>query len=128
VEKWRQVELSEEQKKPEDWKSIKVKAETKEKLEDMGVGIGKAVEILVEAKQKAISGKIGDLSDITGDIADILLSSGMLDIKFMGSGIDDVSMEDDCIVIRGFIKAGISDTDAREEVYRVIKDGLERQT
>ena len=128
MERWRQVELSEEQKKPEDWKSIKVKAETKEKLEDMGVGIGKAVEILVEAKQKAISGKIGDLSDITGDIADILLSSGMLDIKFMGSGIDDVSMEDDCIVIRGFIKAGISDTDAREEVYRVIKDGLERQT
>lgn len=120
--------MSEEQKKPEDWKSIKVKAETKEKLEDMGVGIGKAVEILVEAKQKAISGKIGDLSDITGDIADILLSSGMLDIKFMGSGIDDVSMEDDCIVIRGFIKAGISDADAREEVYRVIKDGLERQT
>jgi len=120
--------LSEEQKKPEDWKSIKVKADTKEKLEDMGVGIGKAVEILVEAKRQAVSDKIGDLGKITGDIADILLSSGMLDIKFMGSGIDDVSIEDECVVIRGFIKAGISDADAREEIYRVIKDGLERQT
>lgn len=119
--------MSEEQKKPKDWKSIKVKADTKEKLEDMGVGIGRAVEILVEAKQKAISGKIDDLSGITGDIADILFSSGMLDIKFRGSGVDDVSIDGDCVVIRGFIKAGIADEDAREEIYRVIKDGLERQ-
>jgi len=125
VEKWRQVELSEEQRKTEEWKSIKVKANTKEKLEDMGVGIGRAVEILVEAKRQAVSDKIGDLGEITGDIADILLSSGMLDIKFRGSGVDDVSIDGDCIVIRGFIKAGIADEDAREEIYRVIKDGLE---
>jgi len=117
--------LSDEQKKAEDWKSIKVKAETKDKLEDMGVGIGKAVEILIDAKQRAVSDKIGDISEITGEIADILLESGMLDIKFKGSGIDDVSIDDDCIIIRGFIKAGISDINAREEIYRVIKDGLE---
>jgi len=119
--------LSKEQKKPEDWKSIKIKADTKEKLEDMGVGIGRAVEILVEAKRQAVSDKIGNISELTGDIADILLSSGMLDIKFRGSGIDDVSIDGDCVVIRGFIKAGISDADAREEIYRVMKDGLERQ-
>ena len=120
------------EKKEKKYESIKVKVETREKLRDaaegMDVGIGKAVEILVNARRDAITDKIGDLGEITGEIADVLLSSGMLDIKFKGSGIDDVSIEDDCVVIRGFIRAGISDKNAREEIYKVIKDGLERQT
>ncbi len=117
------------EQKGKKYESIKVKVETREKLRDaaegMGVGIGKAVEILVETRQQAISDKIGDLNEITGEIADILLSSGMLDVKFKGSGIDSVTMEDDCVIIHGFIKAGITDADAREEIFRVIKDGLE---
>ena len=114
--------MSEKQKK-EDWKSIKIKAGTKEELEDMGVGISKAVEMLVTARKDAVTGKIEDISGITEEIADILFESGLLDIKFKGSGIESVSMEGDCIVIHGYIKAGITDEGARQEIFEVMKRG-----
>ena len=116
--------MGEEQEK-EDWKSVKIRAGTKDKLEEMGVGIGKAVEMLVEARQEAVSAKIEDITDITGEIAEILLSSGLLDIKFRGGGIDDVSMEDDCITIHGYVKAGIPEDGVRQEIFEAIKRGLE---
>ena len=131
VERSGMTEKSEKGKEQEGkkYESIKVKTETREKLREaakgMDVGIGAAVEILVDARQKAISDKIGDISGITGEIADILLESGLLDIKFKGSGIDNVSMEDDCIIIHGFIKAGVADEDARLEIFEVIRRGLE---
>lgn len=118
--------MGEEQEK-EDWKSVKIKAGTKEKLEDMGVGIGKAVEMLVDARQGAVSAKIEDITEITGEIAEILLSSGLLDIKFRGGGVDDVSMDGDCITIHGYVKAGIPEEGVRQEIFEAIKRGLEGQ-
>lgn len=124
------VELSEEgeEQKKDDWKSVKIKASTKEGLEEMGVGIGKAVEMLVEAKRSAVTDKIDDISGITEEIADILLESGLLDITFRGSGVEKVSMEDDCIIVHGYIRAGIVDDNARQEIFEVIKRGLEGET
>ncbi|GAG77682.1 unnamed protein product, partial [marine sediment metagenome] len=117
------IKLSDEGQK-KDWKSIRVKANTKDKLEDMGVGISKAVEMLVEMRQKAVTDKIEDIGEITGDIANILFESGLFDIKFRGSGLDNVSIEGDCVIIHGFIKVGIADEGARQEIYEAIKDGL----
>ena len=109
----------------EPWKSIKVKEGTYDKLQGMGQGIGNAVEILVSAKKDAVSKKMGDISDISSELADIMFSSGIFDIKFGGSGIDNIEMAGDGITIHGFITIGIADQDAREEVYKVLKDGLE---
>ena len=123
------VELSIKQEKPkrEDFKSIKVKESTYEEIKGMGVGISKAMELLVSAKKDAVTKKMGDLTEISSELVDIMLASGVFDIKFRGSGLESIELQDDGIIIRGFITVGISDKDAREEVYRVLSDGLERK-
>ena len=121
-----------EEQEREPFKSIKVKESTREGLrelaKDMGVGIGKAVDILVETRQTAITKKIEDISEISDEIAEILLSSGLLDIKFEGAGVETVNLEGDSILVHGFIRVGIADDDARQEIYEVLKGGLEGHT
>lgn len=121
--------MGEEQKKKksEPFKSIKVRESTYDELQDMGQGISKAVEILVSAKKEAVKTKMGDITDMSSELADILFASGMFDIKFKGSGIESVDLESDGVTIHGFIAVGISDADAREEIYRVLSDGLGRK-
>ena len=116
-----------EKKKSEPFKSIKVRESTYDELQDMGQGISKAVEILVSAKKEAVKMKMDDIDEMSSELADIIFASGMFDIKFKGSGIENVELEGDGITIRGFITVGISDADAREEVYRVLSDGLGRK-
>lgn len=116
-----------EKKKSEAFKSIKVKESTYDELQSMGQGISKAVEILVSAKKESVGAKIDDISEISAELADIMFASGVFDIKFKGSGIENVEMDDDSVTIHGFIAVGIADRDAREEVYRVLSDGLERK-
>jgi hypothetical protein len=122
------VELSEEQKdKKEEWKSIKVKEGTYDELQKMGKGIGGAIEMLVNAKKQAVSDKMDNISDISSELADIMFTSGIFDIKFGGSGIDKVELTDNGVTLHGYICIGIDDKDAREEVYKVLSDGLERE-
>lgn len=120
-----------EEQKKEGFKSIKVKEgvyeELKETGKEMGVGIGKAVEILVDAKRAAVTKKIEDISEISEEIADILLESGLLDIKFRGAGIENASIDGDCLFIHGYISVQIPDASARKEIYEVLIGGLERE-
>lgn len=115
---------SEQEKKREDFRSVKVKESTYEDLKGMGMGISKAMEVLVSAKKDAVAKKMDNLTEISSELADIMFTSGVFDIKFRGSGVENVELQDDGITIRGFITVGISDRDAREEVYRVISEGL----
>ena len=111
------------------WESIKVKTATREKLrsaaKNMGVGIGAAVETLVEAREKAITQKIEDIGEIGDEIASIILDSGLFDIKFRGAGVETASVDGDCLLIHGYISVEIPDEDAREKILEVIKGGLE---
>jgi len=109
------------------WKSVKIKESTYKDLQDMGQGIGKAVDILVSAKKEAVSKKMDDVAGVSAELAEIMLASGMFDIKFKNSGIESIDLEDDSVTIHGFITVGITDKNAREEVYRVLSDGLERK-
>ena len=121
--------MGEEQKKKksEAFKSIKVKESTYDELQSMGQGISKAVDILISAKKEAVGAKIGDISEMSSELADVMLASGIFDVKFKGSGIEDIELKDDNIMIHGFITISIADEDVREEVYRVLSDGLERK-
>ena len=125
------LENSKEQEEKK-WESIKVKTATREKLrvaaKDMGVGIGKAVETLVEAREQAITKKIEDIGEIGDEIAGIILESGLFDIKFRGAGVETASVDGDCLFIHGYVSVEIPDESAREEILKVIKDGLERET
>lgn len=115
------------EKKSEAFKSIKVRESTYDELQDMGQGISKAVEMLVSAKKEAVKTKMDDITDMSSELADIIFASGMFDIKFKGSGIESVELESDGVTIHGFIAVGIADVDAREEIYRVLSDGLGRK-
>jgi len=121
--------MGEEQKKKksEPFRSIKVRESTYDELQDMGQGISKAVEMLVSAKKEAVRTKMDDITDMSSELADIIFASGMFDIKFKGSGIERVELESDGVTIHGFIAVGIADADAREEIYRVLSDGLDRK-
>lgn len=113
-----------QEKKSEGFKSIKVKESTYDDLKGMGRGISEAVDILVSAKKEAVDMKINDITEMSSELVDIMFASGVFDIKFKGSGVESVEMKDDSIIIHGFIAVGIADEDAREEVYRVLSDGL----
>jgi len=119
-----------EKKQEKKYESIKVKLDTREKLkgaaDSMGVGIGKAVEMLVDAREQAIAQKVEDIGELANEVADILLDSGLLDVKFRGAGVEDAELSDNCLVIRGFIKIEIPDENARKEILGVLRTGLER--
>lgn len=119
------------EKKDDEWTSIKIKEGTRGKLKDfgkdIGVGVGEAVKVLIEAKEQAVSGKIEDISQISSEIADILLSSGLLDVKFRGGGIDSAEIDDSCLIIYGFIKVEIPDKDARESILNLMTENLTKR-
>lgn len=119
--------MSEEQekKKSEPFKSIKVKESTYDELQSMGQGISKAVDILISTKKEAVEAKIDGISEISSELIDVMMTSGIFDVKFKRSGIENIELKDDTIMIHGFIEIGIADKDVREEVYRVLSDGLE---
>lgn len=115
--------------KKKDWTSIKIEEATRGKLrgfsKDIGVGVGEAVKVLIEAKEQAVTEKIEDISQIASGIADIILSSGLLDVKFRGGGIDNAKIDDSCLVIHGFIKVEIPDKAARESILDLITGKLQ---
>jgi len=105
----------------DEWKTIKIKRETYEELKRMGEGISKAVETLVKAQKEAFQRKIEDIEETAGEIADILLRSGIFDIKFRGAGISGVEEDGTILRIRGFVNIDIPNDEARTEIIRVLK-------
>ena len=105
----------------EDWKTIKVRKETYEELKRMGEGISKAVDTLVKAQKEAFQKKIEDIEETAGEIADILLRSGIFDIKFRGAGINGVEEDGTILRIRGFVNIDIPNDEARAEIVRLLR-------
>lgn len=104
------------EKKAKEWKTIKVTAETKEALEKMGLGIGKAVTVLVKQRQAALEKKMEEVEALGTDIADILAQSGFFDVKLLGGSITDVKEDDTIITIHGYFSIDIPNDDARERI------------
>lgn len=115
----------------DEWTSIKIREETRGKLrdfgKDIGVGVGEAVKILIEAKEQAIAGKIADIDEIASELGDILLSSGLFDIKFRGGGVDNIKTDDSCLIIHGFIRVEIPDEAARENILKLMTEQLQEK-
>lgn len=124
MSKSREHEKKQEEEKPkEDFKSIKVKSGTYEKLKNMGMGISKAVDTLTEAKAEAVSEKIGEISAMGEQMAGVLLESGILDIKFKGVGIESVKEVGNVIQINGYVKVEIPDEETRKAIIEVFENG-----
>ena len=111
----------------EAWKSIKVKKGVYEDLKRMGVGIGKAVEILAKQQQEAIERKIEDVKGLGSDIAEIMLEHGIFDIRFAGANIQEVEENGDQVQIRGFVNIIIPNEEARAKLVEVLKGQSEEE-
>jgi len=117
-------------KKVEDkYANIKVKKETYQELKRLGVGISKAVETLAAAQKEAIQEKIGEVSEIGKELADIMMEKGLLDIKFKGLKVESASEEGEDVIFRGLVRIGIPNAEARaqllERVNRTAAEGGE---
>ena len=105
----------------DEWKTIKVKKETYEELKRMGEGISRAVDTLVKAQKEAFQKKIEDIEETAGEIADILLRSGIFDVKFRGAGISGVEEDGTILRVRGFVNIDIPNDEARAEIVRLLR-------
>jgi len=108
-----------------EFKTIKVRKETYDELKRLGVGISKAVEILVEEQKHRIQRKIDDIRAVGKDIANILLEHGVFDIRFKGAEITDVQVDGDTIYITARAGVSIPNEEARMKILEVIGVGGE---
>lgn len=110
-----------ENKEPDEWKSIKVKESVYKDLKKMGTGISGAVEILVKDQKDKIERKIEDVKEISNELAAIMLEQGIFDIRFKGAGVTDVIENGNTITVRGFINVLIPNEEARQRIIEVLK-------
>jgi len=108
-------------------KSIKVPEETHKQLEEMGVGISKAVEILAEEGTEAVEKKIEEISQLGEELGTILLERGLFDIRFAGASIVDIKEDGEIVDINARIKIAIADEEARKAVIEALKPKEEKK-
>jgi len=108
-------------------KSIKVSEETHKQLEEMGIGISKAVEILAEEGTEAVEKKIEEISQLGEELGTIMLERGLFDIRFAGASITDVKEDGEIVDINARIKIAISDDKARKAVIEALKPKKEEK-
>ena len=107
----------------DEWQTIKVKDRVYKELKDMGIGISKAVEVLVDMQKQAIENKIADIKSLGNDIAEILFKYGVFDIRFAGAGIQNITEQGDTLQSRGFVNIKIPNAEARAKIIELLKGG-----
>jgi predicted CopG family antitoxin len=106
-----------------EYKSIKVKEDVYEGLKKMGVGLSKAVEVLLKKQREEIERKIDDVGRIGSEIAEIMLRHGFFDIKILKTAIIDVEEDGDILNIKGCISLSIPNEEARIKIKEVLCRG-----
>jgi len=104
-----------------EYKSIKVREDVYEELKKMGIGISKAIEILLKEQKEKIMEKMESIEKIAQDIGEVMLSEGIFDIRFRGAKILDVQESDDDIAITGMVVINIPNEHARKVLIEKLK-------
>jgi len=105
------------------WRSIKVKEETYEGLKKLGMGIGKAVDLLLKVQREKVERTLSDIESLGRELADKLLDAGVFDIRFKGAKVEEVIEEGDCITMRGSVTIQIPSEELRQRIVEVIRGG-----
>lgn len=108
-------------KKRKEYKSIKVPEETYKDLKDLGKGIGKAVEVLVDEQKERFTEQIENIEGIADDLAEVIFESGIFDIKFKGMAIEEIEEVGDLLRIKGVVRVEIPNEDARYQIMTILK-------
>ncbi|MCJ7759911.1 hypothetical protein MUP59_02055 [Candidatus Bathyarchaeota archaeon] len=109
------------EKDKQERKTIKVAPETHKKLEEMGVGIGKAVDILVEERAQQVAEKVEEISELGAQIGEILLAHGVFDIRFAGAAIQNVDVQGENLEITCLLKIAVPDEEVRKAIIDAVK-------
>jgi hypothetical protein len=104
-----------------EYKTVKVRKDTYEALKRMGVGIGKAIEMLVKQQEQAVTRKIEDIEKAGRELAELFLKHGLFDIKLNGAGISGVTESGDVVRVSGYIDIRIPNDEARQKLVEVLK-------
>lgn len=112
-----------------EYQSIKVRKDVYDDLKRMGVGIGKAIEILVKTQQEQITRKIENIEAVSNDIVELMLQHGVFDIRFAGAGINSVVEADKVVQINGYVNISIPNEEARTKLVEILRgeEGEESQ-
>jgi predicted CopG family antitoxin len=103
------------------YKTVKVSEDVYKQLKDMGVGISKALEIMVESQKGAIESKVRSIEASAREIAEIMFQKGIFDIRLKGGGVSSVEEDGDDLVIYGFVRISIPDDELRAKVMEVLE-------
>ena len=103
-----------------EWKSIKVRKEIYEKLKGMGVGISKAIEILVKAQKKQIERRFVELEKAADELVKYMFEKGVFDIKITGASVTSVEEIGSTVRIEGCIDVYIPDEDIRRKIVEML--------
>jgi len=111
-----------------EYKSVKIKSDVYKQIKEMGVGISKAVELLLKEQEKKIEEKFADLEEIAGELGKIMIEEGFFSIKFKGFKISEVKEVGEDVVISGTVAIGINNANARKLLIEKLKPKEEEES
>lgn len=106
-----------------EWKTIKIKKDTYDTIKRMGVGIGKAVELMAKYQAESVEKKIENIRSEAESIADLLSSHGVFDIKFLNSKISEIEEVGDILNLKVVISLLIPNEEVRSSFKEILKVG-----
>lgn len=105
----------------EEWKSVKIREDIYKQLKDMGIGISKAIEILLEEQRKRIEEKFQSIEQITAEIFEEMVKNGFFNITLKGFCILDVHEENEDIIISGIVAINVPNSKVRKKIVEKLK-------
>jgi len=103
------------------YRTVKVTEDVYRSLKDMGVGISKALEIMVKTQKSAIESKVKNIEASAQEIAQLMFQKGIFDVRFRGGGVSSVEEDGDSLIIYGFAKLSIPNDELRAKVKEVLE-------
>jgi len=107
----------------EEYRTIKVKEGTYQKLKSFKNGISRAVDVLLKVQQQKIEEKLEDLRGMSESIAEVLFRYGVFDIQFKGATIEKVIEDGDMITIEGRVNILIPHEEVRAKILEILRGG-----
>ena len=106
-----------------EWKSVKIKGETYERLKKLGgESISKSIDDLIGAAQSRFEETISDAKSAAQDIANYLVTHGYFDIRFRNLAISNVSVQGDVLHLRLLAEIKVPNKEVLEKIVGILKD------
>jgi len=103
------------------WRTIKVRENTYKRLRGLGMGIDRAIRVLLASRARAIEEKLTEMREVGGDLVSAIMSAGLFRIRFKDFGIKRVLEDGNDLTLEGFITLTVPDPDLREKIKEAVR-------